>query len=318
MRKTLGKEVAAHSYKLFGITFSCDASLLLPLGDASAEPRFNLRAANSEANDFTADETVRAEGDQWIQIRLLSSGALEVEWEDWLILRASADGRTIVYRVHEDAYPEAFEAHIANFAASIALILQGEESLHSTALWIDGQGIGLLGASGAGKSTFAAYLLNQGAQLLTDDLLRISESEGRLYAEPGPPRLKLFGHSAERHFSHHSSCGKWSPLSQKYLFQTGDPNTAQVRRPLDSLVWLAPPDANSPDAISIGRLRGLELFKVIAGSTMNPRIDPPGRQMQQFVFAQWVAKALPVYALRYPRREDIFPELLSLLREEVF
>ena len=254
------------------------------------------------------------ERDDWLILRAFASGAMKLEWKDWLTLWVDPDGRTVHYRVREQTYPTAFEAYIANFAISAALLLQGEETLHSTVVAFEGCGIGLLGESGAGKSTLAAHLIGLGGELVTDDMLRITETDGVVYAEPGQPRLKLFEETARRHYPVGDNQGRWNPVSEKYLFDTDDLTRPRERRQLDVLLWLTVSETGQGDAVACQRLTGLELFKVLTGSTMNSKLQTPDRLARQLRYTKWVAGQLPVYALRYPRRHDIFPEVVAAIR----
>ena len=247
-------------------------------------------------------------------VRAFASGALESEWTGWLKLWLNPTGTDVQYRVNESTYPTAFEAYVANFAISAALLLQGEETLHSTVIVLDGIGIALLGSSGAGKSTLAAHLLGLGGELITDDMLRITAGVGGVYAEPGQPRIKLFEETARLHYPQGLDCGRWNPVSEKYLFDTDDLTRPRERRKLDGLLWLTDPAPDAPDAVTCERLAGLELFKVLTGSTMNPRLQAADRLARQLRYTQWVADRLPVYALRYPRRHDVFPEVVAAIR----
>ena len=294
--------------------FSSDVKLDLPPAEPGCPVRLNLRAANGMDHLRGTGAVVHQELQDWMVLRVFATGALEIEWKDWLTLWLDPTGRTVQYRVQEQTYPTAFEAYIANFALSAALLLQGEETLHSTVVDFEGVGFGLLGSSGAGKSTLAAHLLGQGGELVTDDMLRITESGGVLYAEPGQPRIKLFEETARRHFPGGMNKGRWNPVSEKYLFDTDDLTRPRDRRRLDALLWLAAPEADRPDDISCKRLAGLELFQVLTGSTMNSKLQTPDRLARQLRFTQWVGENLPVYALRYPRRHDVFPQVLGAIR----
>ena len=301
-------------YCLFGVTFSADVSLALTLGEAGAAARLALRKADGLDPASGAGAIVQVERDAWTTSRAFASGGMAIDWKDWLTLWISPDGTDVQYRVQESTYPTAFEAYIANFAISAALLLQGEETLHSTVVQFDGKGIGLLGGSGAGKSTLAAHLLGLGGGLVTDDMLRSTETGGAVYAEPGQPRIKLFEETARRHYPAGLHRGRWNPVSEKYLFDTDDLTKPRERRRLDALLWLTEPEAGQGDAVTCERLAGLELFRVLTGSTMNSKLQTPDRLARQLRYTQWVAGKLPVYALRYPRRHDIFPEVVAAIR----
>jgi HPr kinase/phosphorylase len=69
------------------------------------------------------------------------------------------------------------------------------ETRHGTAVrWLE-HGVLLLGSSGAGKSDLALRLIDHGAELVADDLVRIEASGGRLIAraQAAPGLIELRG-----------------------------------------------------------------------------------------------------------------------------
>ena len=149
-------------------------------------------------------------------------------------------------------------------------------------------------------------------------MLRLTEKKGRFYAEPGQPRLKLFEEAATFHLPASVNRGRWNPLSEKYLFDLGGSSEVRPHRPLEALILLAPPqDGEEEQEIRLRALAGLELFQTLTASTMNYRLQTPDRLARQFAFASRLANRLPVYALHYPRRHDVFPEVVRALEEAV-
>ncbi|MFN3231431.1 MAG: HPr kinase/phosphorylase [Alphaproteobacteria bacterium] len=57
-------------------------------------------------------------------------------------------------------------------------------TLHATCVDIDGRGVLLRGASGAGKSDLALRLIDAGAKLVSDDYVRLSLEDGGIRARP--------------------------------------------------------------------------------------------------------------------------------------
>jgi serine kinase of HPr protein (carbohydrate metabolism regulator) len=65
--------------------------------------------------------------------------------------------------------------------------------VHGTAVAIDGQGVLLRGPSGSGKSDLALRLVDGGARLISDDLVRIERRGAELWVMPPigvPPELR--------------------------------------------------------------------------------------------------------------------------------
>lgn len=308
--------MALARYTIFGVPFAVDVSLELPSANVE-QPRFSLSAAKGAWPPRDAGQLIQSDCDGWLAFHVYESGDVEIRWGDWLYFWVDAGGKTVLYRVIEEEYPSAFEAYVANFATSVCLLLQGEELLHSTVVRYRGSGIGFLGASGAGKSTLTAYLLSKGAELVTDDMLRVSEREGELFAEPGQPRLKLFKETAQAYLPDMIGVGRWNPVSEKYLFDLAPPNEAREAQPLNALILLTGPIEGDEGRVKLRSLEGLELFRTLISSTMNSRLQTRDRLARQFAFAEALSEKLPVYALHYPRRHDIFPEVVEAIEEAI-
>jgi len=74
----------------------------------------------------------------------------------------------------------------------LAATLQGLETLHASAVAVDGRVFAFIGPSGMGKSSLAAQLTLRGATFFTDDVLAIEiDASDRLIAHPGLAVLSL-------------------------------------------------------------------------------------------------------------------------------
>jgi hypothetical protein len=93
-----------------------------------------------------------------------------------------------------DAWQRLLIAQVLPFAA----LLQGLETLHASAVSIEGRAIALVGASGAGKTSVALELCRMGADFLADDVLALEPRGERLFAHPGTPLAGLHRREAER------------------------------------------------------------------------------------------------------------------------
>jgi serine kinase of HPr protein (carbohydrate metabolism regulator) len=58
------------------------------------------------------------------------------------------------------------------------------ETIHATAVAIDGRTVLITGPSGAGKSDLALRLIDRGAILVSDDYIMVRQSAGLVLAEP--------------------------------------------------------------------------------------------------------------------------------------
>ena len=258
-----------------------------------------------------------ANPDEWIQHAILDDGSVHMKIRGIFEAIVAADGRSVACMRPDEADQGSFEANLLNFVLSAALTLQGEEPLHATVLALGEGVVALLGPSGAGKSSLAAFLIGQGARLITDDMLRLTFIEGRGYAHYGPNRLKLLDEPAQRLLPGSIAAGYFNSLSGKLMVQPEDPlGSRRTPLPLTALFWLGdepPADSSAVGEVRVTRLRGMELMRILTSSAMNIRDYSPSRLARQLRFAERVARALPVHALVYPRDY----ELLGRVAEEI-
>lgn len=268
-------------------------------------------------------EAIRPAGaldpDDWVQHAVLADGSVYMKADIVFEAVISPDGRGVVCRKLGDVDQRAFEANLMNFVVSASLTLQGEETLHATVIELDGCAVGLLGLSGAGKSTLAAYLISQGADLITDDMLRVAFAGGTVLAYPGPYRLKLLEEAGNRYLPAALADGHFNPLSGKIMVQPRE--TAKVGRPpmrLSVLFHIGDPDEQGEiEGVSSMRLAGVDLATIVISSTMDTRYALPSRLARQIRFAARLADVLPVYQLRYPRHFDIMDKVADEIRRVI-
>jgi hypothetical protein len=98
----------------------------------------------------------------------------------------SADGRRL--RCVPGVPPaRSWERFLAAQVLPFAAAVNGLEVLHASAVAIDTGAVAVLGASGAGKTSLAIALCEQGARFIADDVLAVELSDGGLLAHPGTP-----------------------------------------------------------------------------------------------------------------------------------
>ena len=301
-------------YNIYGLNLLSDLRLTLPEA-AELDPKATTIALSTRELD---DEDVlgpeiELNPNHWPQHIPLSDGQLYMRWATWFDFLVSADGSRVSCRNLSDQALVFLEAYLTNLAVSAALIQQGEEPLHSTAVDFAGHCFGLLGESGAGKSTFAAFLCSRGGELVTDDILRISFEDGVSIAQPGPCRLKLREEAAGCLIPNARRSGVWSLVGGKYIYDMGDPAERRPARRLKALYHLSRPEDPNDTKIAIERLSGQPLFQLLAGSTMHNDIVIPARLKQHFVFVNRVAQSLPVYRITYPRQFEALDEVAKIL-----
>jgi hypothetical protein len=289
-------------YAVYGLTVESAfplGTLPSPQHDGRADVRI-LRAPHSTFAGFDASVSETT----WYRRAVLSDGSIYLGIPDALQAIISADGRTARCAPAPEGDPRSFEANVLNFVLTAALTLQGEEPFHATVVRVDDRAVGLLGDSGTGKSTLAAFLLAEGAELVTDDMLRIVYEAGEPMAWRGPPRLKLFDEQARLLLPAALRDAAFNPMSGKLLVETAASRDAGV--PLSALFWL---DEASPvdETVSVRRVQGVEAIRILLASTLHRDHRPPDRIERQLRVLERLAKAVPLFAVAYPRRHELLP-----------
>ena len=104
-------------------------------------------------------------------------------------------GSSIAIYPEPGARMDDIRAFLLGSAMGALLLQRGLLPLHASAVEIDGQAIAFCGASGAGKSSLALYLVKRGHRLLCDDICAIETASGTPTLWPGLVNLKLWGES---------------------------------------------------------------------------------------------------------------------------
>jgi hypothetical protein len=240
-------------------------------------------------------------------------GSSYVRWDNIGEVLISKNGRSVICRALGQITSESFHVYLLGQAFSFALVKNGFEPLHATAVVIAGQAIAFLGDCGFGKSTLAAAFLQAGDRLLTDDLLVLGKTAQALFAYPGPPRIKLFPRMARRFLGENASGVPLNPKTQKLIIPLDDSRVCADAVPLAMIYVLAPPDEVAGRDIRIVSISQREAFVTLLASAFNYVISDPERLRRQFEAAQALANTRIVRRLSYPRSLECLP----LVREAI-
>ncbi len=294
-------------YAVYGLSVE-SAFPLATLPPAEGDGPVDVRLLRAPPGTFAGFDA-SASATIWYRRELLADGRLYFAIPGVLQAMIAADGGVAQCAPAPSGDPRAFEANVLNFVATAALTLQGEEPLHATVVRLDGRAVAFLGDSGAGKSTLAAFLLAEGAELITDDMLRIAYDDGQAMAHPGPPRLKLFDDDARRLLPAAARDAAFNPMSGKLLVEAA--SSQDDRFPLSALFWL---DEAPVEAVTVRLVQGAEVLRILLASTLHRDHRPLERTARQLRVLERLAKSVPLFALAYPRRHELLPAVADAVR----
>jgi hypothetical protein len=176
----------------------------------------------------------------------------------------------------------------------LALALRGTWCLHGSAVVADNAAVALIGESGDGKSTLAAFLGLHGGprwRLLADDILPVRLSDCGVEVLPHFPQLKL------------------PPDAQP---AAGMPE----RMPLRAIYVLEPP-ASEEEGVSVGPARANEAALALVRHSVAARLFDDSLLAKHLSFCADAAMRIPVRRLAYPRRHKVLPRVRDAIAEDL-
>jgi hypothetical protein len=296
-----------HGYHLYGLCLRSEWPLPYPQASALSLGEVGL-LRGSVARLAAAVDEARAVADEtkWSRGVALGDGQTYVRWAGRFEFLVSADGREVIGRPLDREPGEAFHTYLLGQALSFALIKQGFDPLHATAVTIDGVAIAFLGESGYGKSGLAGAFLKAGHRLLTDDLLVLETGPDGFVAQPGPPRIKLFPRMARHSFGAAGRGTRIAKTTPKLVIPLGDRHAPRTAAPVKALYALVAP-GRLDGRVVIRRLSKRQACFSLLRNAFNTALTDPERLGRQFEFASSVAAAVPIKLLAYPRTLAALP-----------
>ena len=304
-----------YRYCVYGIVVVSDIRLALPAySDGSPNQVECRRAPASFFAEAMHGVDFDTRSDSWYRYACLQDGSTYVRWDTVGEFLVSAGGRRITWRAAEASSFESFQVYMLGQALSFALVKQGFEPLHATVVVVDDQAVGFLGSNAFGKSSLAACFLEAGHRLLTDDLLILQESSGRIVAYPGPQRIKLFPAMASRFLAHTVNPVPMNRDTAKLVLPLDDGQTCRTPVALEAIYSLAAPaDAGRRPGVEIETLSRRQAFVELVKGTFNRRLVDPQRLERQFRVMANLTDLIRVRKLTYPRVIDRLQEVRDVV-----
>ena len=222
----------------------------------------------------------------------------------------AADGREILSALPPGAAAR-WERLLYAQPFPLAAGLQGLELFHASAVTVAGKAIGLVAASGTGKSSIAAHLVAAGAGFVTDDVLALETVDGEVLAFPGPSRLAVT--ARELSSVPPEERRRLGPVVGRTDKLIAAPPTAASALPLAALVFLS----RRP---SHGRLRIVDDAppspQRLLGSAFLPYLDQPDRLLRRLDICARVGSELACLEVEIPeaaRTADVAETLFEQL-----
>lgn len=247
------------------------ARTLYPRAD-EAHPAFPVRVRWAEgAGAFLFDY---ADGTRFVMDR----AATEV-WAAWPVGATLEDTAT----------------YLLGPVAGFLLRLRGRVPLHGSGIVVDGGVVGLVGASGAGKSTTAAAFAARGVPVLADDILALSRVGGGIYVHAAYPYLRLWPESVEILFGSRDALPLLTPnWDKRYLDLAGRGELFRGGSLALSALYILGERSSAADAPSIRPIPPREALLTLVANTSSNQFLDAGMRRTEFLILDGLVRAVPV------------------------
>jgi hypothetical protein len=227
------------------------------------------------------------------------------------VLRAHVDAAASEVTVTSvpGAEPATVQLVLSGLIMAVVLSIRGHTLLHASAVERDGRALAVVGRSGAGKSTLAGMLCAAGADLVSDDHLRIDVA-GEAYCWPSAVRLRARTGGLGAVVAARSSTHESSPDGRLLIEPTV---TGHDRLALHAVV--VPLLHKGHGRVEIERVTGVPAAVALLAARALPGELSAEWESTSFERALDVAGAVPVWRALVPWREENADSIASQLLE---
>lgn len=231
-------------------------------------------------------------------------------WEDVGTILIS-NGNEIVVDTFPGVEMERLRLFLLGAAIGVILHQRGLTTLHASAVSKNGKAVVFMGDKGRGKSTMAAYMCEQGYQLLSDDVVGLTIDEhGQLLIMPAFPQLKLWPDAIESIGQDPESLPRLSSkFDKRHVEAVGEFPTEPI--PVAQAYALYKGDEAAIEPISQPNAM-FELMKNLYVARFGDEILS-GEQSVNFMRCASVAKLLPMFTLTRPTSLELIPTLANMV-----
>lgn len=300
----------AMSYRVAGLTLRSE--ILLPelaFGDAKADWVVVVRTQVACDDCRAVSEVRAADGGPWMSILRCSAGYV-VRFAGLADFRINVRQRQVECSRPADVTDNTFRHLLLDQLVPHLIALDGTPVLHGSAVTVAGASIAFVGPSGAGKSSLAASFVTDGAALLSDDFLPVTEHAGRQYVTPSYPGLRLWPDSMAVFGGERSDYELVSNYHSKARLPVASPGAVPDRLVLDAIIVVdevEPADGNS----TLARMSGAAAYFALFQQAFRLERSGQDRQRDELDRFSRLVGSIPVFRLQFKRDFALLGEVRS-------
>ena len=193
------------------------------------------------------------------------------------------------------------------------LRLRGTTCLHASAIAMEDWAVAFVGTSGTGKSTTAAALSQRGYAVLSDDIVSVTERDGKPHIMPSFPFVSLWPESVSMLYGSADSAPRFTPHWEKRRLALGDsgPKFQKHSLPLGA-VYIFGERSIAPEPHIEDMSAQASLLALVANTYATNLLDRDMRA-REFLVVGRLAASIPVRRLCLPKEAPRPNQLCDLI-----
>ena len=227
-------------------------------------------------------------------------------------------GCDIFAKAYDDVNPIELNTFILGYCLAFAFWQRGEYAFHCSALYDTERKAAILvsGNSGAGKSTLSEKFLNNGCELMADDVSILEICENCVLAKAAYPQQKLCRDMVEN--------GDFDPARLRYIDEQKDKFALLLddgfhssKEPICTIVFLS---IGKNEKVEISEVRGLEKIKIIADNMfLHQAFEQEGVRFTENDMAAYleIAGKMRIISVKRPKIGNTVDEIFERLQKMI-
>ena len=226
--------------------------------------------------------------------------------DSWVINKTAwinvLDGNRICYEVKPDGLDSKLNSYLLGFGMAMIAIQRDILPVHSSGIMKGNNCILISGDSGAGKSTLTAAYIENGFDLMADDITFVKKGDdGMPYSYPAFPYQKLCRNEVEKRHNGEDGLVYIGEEKDKFLVPWRGNYTAS-NRPLRAIVYLT---KYSGEDLLIEEIKGFEKYVVLSRALfMTALLGIKAYEKEIGANVMWLASKVPVIRVLRPDGKD--------------
>lgn len=239
-------------------------------------------------------------GEPALRVHRMAQGLLRLAYSNGMQFWMDEQARELWAVWPEDSSLNDAATYLLGPVLGLLLRLRGTVCLHASAVACDDGALVFVGPPGAGKSTTAAILAQNGHAILADDIVALAEVAGRILVLPAFPFLCLWPDSAQMLCGSADSLPRFVESWEKRCLSADGRGLAFEPRalPLAGIFVLGERTANPVPSTSL--LSPQTALVDLLSNSYAGRLLPTELRGKEFSFLARLITNIPIRAIRIP------------------